>query len=230
LDGSDLFAEDYQRGHRPQTVRFRLIAAWRPDLANHSFAPQAGTLRQNSQIPRGFFFVWILWALGGLGGFTLILSARGLYRFIWETPIVISPDDSRTIYTGGQMLLKSTDRGNHWAAISPDLSSHPSDKILPSSEGRLPGVIPWFAMSTISESPLAAGEIWAGRADAYVSRVRTSAHVAGRAYLIRVVTVSTILRPTCIEPATMAPLGFDFDRSIFSSKDEPENRQGDWRE
>ena len=27
----------------------------------------------------GFFFVWTLWALGGLGGFTIILSARGLW-------------------------------------------------------------------------------------------------------------------------------------------------------
>src|SRR2546429_4330177 len=27
----------------------------------------------------GFFFVWTLWALGGLGGFTFILSARGLW-------------------------------------------------------------------------------------------------------------------------------------------------------
>src|ERR1700754_3069811 len=29
--------------------------------------------------PGGFFFVWTLWALGGLGGFTLILSARRLW-------------------------------------------------------------------------------------------------------------------------------------------------------
>jgi len=29
--------------------------------------------------PGGFFFVWTLWALGGLGGFTFILSARGLW-------------------------------------------------------------------------------------------------------------------------------------------------------
>ena len=28
--------------------------------------------------PGGFFFVWTLWALGGLGGFTVFLSARGL--------------------------------------------------------------------------------------------------------------------------------------------------------
>jgi hypothetical protein len=27
----------------------------------------------------GFFFVWTLWALGGLGGVTFILSARGLW-------------------------------------------------------------------------------------------------------------------------------------------------------
>jgi hypothetical protein len=27
----------------------------------------------------GFFFVWTLWALGGLGGFTMMLSARGLW-------------------------------------------------------------------------------------------------------------------------------------------------------
>ena len=27
----------------------------------------------------GFFFVWTLWALGGLGGCTVILSARGLW-------------------------------------------------------------------------------------------------------------------------------------------------------
>ena len=29
--------------------------------------------------PGGFFFVWTLWALGGLGGFTAILAARGLW-------------------------------------------------------------------------------------------------------------------------------------------------------
>ena len=27
---------------------------------------------------RGFFFIWTLWALGALGGFSVILSVRGL--------------------------------------------------------------------------------------------------------------------------------------------------------
>ena len=34
----------------------------------------------------GFFFVWTLWALGGLGGLTLVLSARGLWSLPWRRP------------------------------------------------------------------------------------------------------------------------------------------------
>jgi hypothetical protein len=32
----------------------------------------------------GFFFVWTLWALGGLGGCTVILSAHGLWNLSWR--------------------------------------------------------------------------------------------------------------------------------------------------
>ena len=34
----------------------------------------------------GFFFVWTLWALGGLGGLTFILSARGLWSLRRSQP------------------------------------------------------------------------------------------------------------------------------------------------
>ncbi len=30
--------------------------------------------------PGGFFFVWVLWALGALGGVTIILAMQGLWR------------------------------------------------------------------------------------------------------------------------------------------------------
>ena len=33
-----------------------------------------------AQSAGGFFFVWTLWALGGLGGVTVVLSARGLWN------------------------------------------------------------------------------------------------------------------------------------------------------
>ena len=36
--------------------------------------------------PGGFFFVWTLWALGGIGGFILILSARGLWELRRRRP------------------------------------------------------------------------------------------------------------------------------------------------
>jgi len=36
--------------------------------------------------PGGFFFVWTLWALGGLGGFTFLLSARGLWDLRRKRP------------------------------------------------------------------------------------------------------------------------------------------------
>lgn len=133
------------------------------------------------------------------------------YRWLWTPPFVISPNDSKTIYAGAQRLLKSTDRGDHWTPISPDLSTNPADKIMRESETGLPGGIPWFSISTISESPLTPGLIWAGtsdgkvqmtrdggtgwndmtdkltklgaRVDGYVTRVQASAHAAGRAYV-----------------------------------------------
>jgi photosystem II stability/assembly factor-like uncharacterized protein len=133
------------------------------------------------------------------------------YRFQWATPLHLSPHDSKVIYIGAQVLLKSTDRGEKWTEVSPDLSTNDTSKILRESEGGVPGGIPWFAITSISESPLTKGVIWAGtsdgkvhvtrndggawtdatpritaaggRVDGYVSRVRASAHVAGRAYV-----------------------------------------------
>ena len=35
--------------------------------------------------PGGFFFVWTLWALGGLGGFTFVLAARRLWNGAWRS-------------------------------------------------------------------------------------------------------------------------------------------------
>lgn len=45
------------------------------------------------------------------------------YRFNWNSPIHISPHDSKTIYTGGNYLFRSTDAGRSWEIISPDLTT-----------------------------------------------------------------------------------------------------------
>src|SRR6478609_6262516 len=51
-----------------------LIAAAMPVM--HMRGTHYGEIAKS---PGGFFFVWVLWVLGGLGGFTLILAARGLW-------------------------------------------------------------------------------------------------------------------------------------------------------
>jgi photosystem II stability/assembly factor-like uncharacterized protein len=135
------------------------------------------------------------------------------YRFIWCAPIHISPHNSQVIYAGAQVLLRSMDRGDHWQEISPDLSTNDTSKIFPSSEGGIPGGIPWFAISSISESPVTPGIIWVGtcdgkvqltrdngavwtdltqkiaasggREDCYVSRVRASRYREGAAYVTK---------------------------------------------
>ncbi len=44
------------------------------------------------------------------------------YRFPWTAALAASPLEPGTLYYGAQMLLKTTDGGLHWQAISPDLT------------------------------------------------------------------------------------------------------------
>jgi len=58
-----------------------LLAAAMPVM--HMRGAHYGEIAKSSG---GFFFVWTLWALGGLGGFTFFVSARGLWRFRRPNP------------------------------------------------------------------------------------------------------------------------------------------------
>ena len=44
------------------------------------------------------------------------------YRFAWTFPLFFSPHDKSTLYTAAQYLFRSTNGGNSWTKISPDLS------------------------------------------------------------------------------------------------------------
>jgi photosystem II stability/assembly factor-like uncharacterized protein len=86
-------------------------------------------------------------------------------RYNWIAPIAISPHDPRTIYAGAQVLFRSTDRGDHWDVISPDLTTNDASKIgYPST--------PYCTISTISESAATAGLIWVGTDDGKVQLTR----------------------------------------------------------
>ena len=50
------------------------------------------------------------------------------YRFNWDAPIVISPHDNNTVYTGGNVVFKSTDKGYSWEEISGDLTTNDKSK------------------------------------------------------------------------------------------------------
>ncbi len=49
-------------------------------------------------------------------------------RYNWNAPIAQSPRDANTIYLGSQFVHKSTDAGNSWEIISPDLTTNDSTK------------------------------------------------------------------------------------------------------
>jgi photosystem II stability/assembly factor-like uncharacterized protein len=43
-------------------------------------------------------------------------------RWNWDSPLLISPHNSKRLYYASQMLFRSEDRGENWTAISPDLT------------------------------------------------------------------------------------------------------------
>ena len=45
-----------------------------------------------------------------------------MVRFNWDTPLLISKHNPKTIYIAANVLFKSTDRGDTWETISPDLT------------------------------------------------------------------------------------------------------------
>ncbi|HUA24310.1 MAG TPA: hypothetical protein VMA54_09340 [Steroidobacteraceae bacterium] len=49
-------------------------------------------------------------------------------RFNWTPPIAVDPQDAKTVYIGGNVLLKSTDGGLEWKTISPDLTRNDKSK------------------------------------------------------------------------------------------------------
>ncbi|HEV2287854.1 MAG TPA: hypothetical protein VGR81_02770 [Candidatus Acidoferrales bacterium] len=96
------------------------------------------------------------------------------YRFNWEFPITISPHDHNKVYVGSQYVHMTTDGGNSWQIISPDLTRNDRSK-MGISGGLTPdniGVEYAGVVFSIAESPKEAGVIWAGTNDGLVQITR----------------------------------------------------------
>jgi photosystem II stability/assembly factor-like uncharacterized protein len=97
------------------------------------------------------------------------------YRFQWTYPIVHSPHDANTIYVGSNVVFRSTNGGQLWTPISPDLTRH-DPATLGASGGPITkdqtSVEYYGTVFTIAESKLTKGLIWTGSDDGllHVSR------------------------------------------------------------
>ena len=96
------------------------------------------------------------------------------YRFVWTMPLTISPHDHNKLYVGSQYVHQTTDGGQSWQLISPDLTTN--DKSKQGFSGGLTGdnigVEYAPVVFAIAESPKEKGLIWAGTNDGLVQVTR----------------------------------------------------------
>ena len=115
-------------------------------------------------------------APGAAGRTPAAAAENGNLRFNWTTPIVVSPHNPLTIYLAGNRLWRSLDRGDHWTAISPDLTKHldrdklPIMGVMPSADmlGRNDGITAYGTATAMSESPVRPGVLAVGTDDGLV--------------------------------------------------------------
>ena len=101
-------------------------------------------------------------------------AADQKYRFIWDAPFLISPHDRHTVYTASQHVHRTSNGGQSWEVISPDLTLN--DKSRQQLSGGLTpdnlGVEYGGTVYAIAESPRERGLIWAGTNDGLVQLTR----------------------------------------------------------
>ena len=93
------------------------------------------------------------------------------YRFGWTFPIRFSPHDPNVLYAGGNRLFRSTDEGQSWEPVSPDLTRADPDKLGPSGgpiTRDTSGAEHYCTLYAFAESPHEPGVLWAGSDDGLV--------------------------------------------------------------
>ena len=102
------------------------------------------------------------------------------HRYNWSAPIVPSKHTAKTIYMAANYVFKSTDRGDSWEEISPDLTrAIDRNKLalrgaVPDSTalGRNEGTAEFSNITTFEESPTRAGVIVVGTDDGLIQVTR----------------------------------------------------------
>lgn len=99
-------------------------------------------------------------------------GAEGMkYRFQWNFPIFFSKHNPKKLYTTSNRLHVTTNEGQSWDIISPDLTRNEASKLV-SSGGPITkdntGVEYYCTIFAASESPITEGVIWVGSDDGLV--------------------------------------------------------------
>jgi photosystem II stability/assembly factor-like uncharacterized protein len=101
-------------------------------------------------------------------------------RFNWSAPILPSKHDAKVVYMAAQFLFKSSDRGDSWEKISPDLTRGIDRNKLPlrgavpdsGSLGRNEGTAEFSNVSTVDESSARPGLLVVGTDDGIIQVTR----------------------------------------------------------
>ncbi len=104
-------------------------------------------------------------------------EANERFRFNWDTPVFFSPHDPGTLLVAANKVFKSTDRGDTWTALSPDLTTNANrNDILTmgvkNSDTRIQrndGISAWPTIVSFAESPKQPGLFYTGTDDGVVS-------------------------------------------------------------
>lgn len=99
-------------------------------------------------------------------------GAEGMkYRFQWNFPIIFSKHDPKKLYTFSNHVHLTTNEGQSWELLSPDLTRNDSTKLL-SSGGPITqdntGVEYYATIFAANESPLKEGLLWVGSDDGLI--------------------------------------------------------------
>lgn len=97
-------------------------------------------------------------------------------RFNWNSGFAMDPFDGKTIYYGSQFLHKSTDRGETWSIISPDLTSNNPEWQKQDESGGITldasGAENFTTIIAVAPSPATKDQIWVGTDDGRVQLTR----------------------------------------------------------
>jgi photosystem II stability/assembly factor-like uncharacterized protein len=99
------------------------------------------------------------------------------YRCHWTPPLAIDPFDHNTVYYGCQVIFATSNGGQSWKTISPDLSTNDKNKIV-SSGGIIGDNLGQFygeVVFAIAPSEIQRGLIWAGTNDGQIWVTRDGA-------------------------------------------------------